>query len=77
MEAAREYQLSDADLAQVDEMGRKKAEIISEIRKVIVSNNGSVLDQETFSSTALMYLLARLNQFLPRMEILSMETRPE
>ena len=31
------------------------------IRKVIVSNNGSVLDQATFSSTALMYLLARLN----------------
>jgi len=39
MEAAREYQLSDADLSQVEEMGRKKAEIISEIRKVIVGQN--------------------------------------
>ena len=39
MEAVREYQLSDADLARVEEMGRKKAEIISEIRKVIVGQN--------------------------------------
>lgn len=44
MEAAREYQLSDADLAQVEEMGRKKAEIISEIRKVIVGQ-GRVIDE--------------------------------
>ncbi len=36
MEAAREYQLSEADLTQVEEMGRKKTQIISEIRKVIV-----------------------------------------
>ena len=44
MEAAREYQLSDADLAQVEEMGRKKAEIISEIRKVIVGQ-GRVIEE--------------------------------
>ena len=47
------------------------------IRKVIVSNNGSILDQETFSSTALMYLLAQLNIHLPRMAVLSLETRVE
>ncbi len=39
MEAAKEFQLSDADLAQVEEMGRKKAEIISEIKKVIVGQD--------------------------------------
>jgi MoxR-like ATPase len=44
MEAAREYQLSDADLARVEEMGRKKAEIISEIRKVIVGQ-GRVIEE--------------------------------
>jgi len=44
MEAAREYQLSDADLAQVEEMGRKKAKIISEIRKVIVGQ-GRVIEE--------------------------------
>ena len=48
-----------------------------EIRKVIVSNNGSVLDRETFSSTALMYLLAQLNIHLPNLAVLSIETRPE
>ncbi|MBA4386407.1 MAG: hypothetical protein C0404_00395 [Verrucomicrobia bacterium] len=46
-------------------------------RKVIVSNNGSVLDEKTFSSTALMYLLAKLNLHLPNLAILSIETRPE
>lgn len=48
-----------------------------EIRKVIISNNGSVLDQETFSSTALMYLMAQLNLHLPNLAVLSIETRPE
>jgi len=39
MEAAKAFQLSDVDLAQVEEMGRKKAEIISEIKKVIVGQD--------------------------------------
>lgn len=47
------------------------------IRKVIISNNGSILDQVTFSSTALMYLLAQLNLNLPNLAVLSIETRPE
>jgi radical SAM enzyme (TIGR01210 family) len=49
----------------------------SDIAKVIVSNNGSVLDEVTFPSTALMYLLAQLNLQLPAMKVLSMETRVE
>ncbi len=36
MEAAKEYTIPDEDLAQVEEMGRKKTEILSEIKKVIV-----------------------------------------
>ncbi len=47
------------------------------IRKVIVSNNGSVLDEGTFSSTALMYLIAQLNINFPNLAVLSMESRPE
>jgi radical SAM enzyme (TIGR01210 family) len=47
------------------------------IRKVILSNNGSVLDQVTFSSTALMYLLARVNLHVPNLDVLTIETRPE
>lgn len=49
----------------------------NEIKKVIISNNGSILDQDTFSSTGLMYLIARLNQNMPSLSVLSMETRPE
>jgi MoxR-like ATPase len=41
-EAAEEYQLSDADLAQVEEMGRKRSEIISEIKKVIVGQDKAI-----------------------------------
>jgi radical SAM enzyme (TIGR01210 family) len=47
------------------------------IRKLHVSNNGSVLDEDTFSSTALMYLLARVNLHLPNLAVLNLETRPE
>lgn len=47
------------------------------IRKIIVSNNGSVLDEETFSSTALMYLMAKINLNIPNLNALSMETRVE
>jgi len=47
------------------------------IRKVILSNNGSILDEETFSSTALMYLLVQLNLSLPNLALLSIETRVE
>src|SRR5512136_1797403 len=39
MEAAKEYPLTDRNLAQVDEMGKKKTEIISEIKKVIVGQD--------------------------------------
>ena len=49
----------------------------NEIRKLIVSNNGSVLDEATFSSTALMYLIAKANLHLPNLAVLSMESRPE
>ncbi|MBI5386051.1 MAG: hypothetical protein HZA90_15355 [Verrucomicrobia bacterium] len=47
------------------------------LRKVIVSNNGSVLDERTFSSTALIYLIAKLNLHLPNLAVLSLESRVE
>lgn len=50
---------------------------LSRITKVIVSNNGSVLDQKTFSTMSLMYLLIKLNRHIPNMKVLSIETRPE
>lgn len=48
-----------------------------DIKKIIVSNNGSVLDEATFSTTALMYLIAKLNKYLSNLSTLSLETRPE
>jgi radical SAM enzyme (TIGR01210 family) len=47
------------------------------LRKVIVSNNGSVLDEVTFSSTALVYLVAKLNLHLPSLAVVALETRIE
>lgn len=58
--------------ARPDVMARR-----ADIRKVIISNNGSVLDEGTFSSTALMYLMARLNMNLVNLEVVNLETRPE
>jgi MoxR-like ATPase len=39
METTKEYVIPDGDLAQVEEMGRKRAEILSEIKKVIVGQD--------------------------------------
>ncbi len=50
---------------------------LKDIRKVIVSNNGSVLDEETFSSTALIYLMTRVKMLVPGLESICLETRPE
>lgn len=50
---------------------------LAEIRKIILSNNGSVLDEATFSSTALMYFLAKTNLLVPNLKTLTLETRPE
>lgn len=47
------------------------------IRKVILSNNGSMLDEVTFSSTALVHLFAKINLHLPNVAVLTLETRPE
>ncbi len=49
----------------------------NDIRRIILSNNGSVLDEETFSSTALMYFIAKMNMLIPRTDVLTIETRPE
>ena len=47
------------------------------LRKIILSNNGSILDEETFSTTALLYLLATINMECPNIDVLALETRPE
>jgi len=57
-----------------DEEVKEKAK---DIKKLIISNNGSVLDEETFSSNALMYLITHANLHFPNLAIMSMETRPE
>ena len=49
----------------------------NEIGKVIVSNNGSVLDEGTFSTVALMYLLTQLMLHFPALHAVSLETRAE
>ncbi|MBN1183116.1 MAG: hypothetical protein JXB49_12560 [Bacteroidales bacterium] len=48
-----------------------------EIKKIIISNNGSILDEDTFSTTALLYLIAKINMECPHVETVTLETRPE
>jgi radical SAM enzyme (TIGR01210 family) len=47
------------------------------IKKIILSNNGSVLDEDTFSTTALIYLISQINLHCPNVEVVTIETRPE
>lgn len=48
-----------------------------ELKKIIISNNGSILDQETFSTTALIYFLAKMNIHCPNVAVLTIESRAE
>ncbi len=66
-------------MAQIDNVFRHPDVVRcgQDIRKVIVSNNGSVLDEVTFSSTALMYLIAMINFHFPDLNVLTIETRAE
>ena len=69
----------EALLAQVDYLFGHP-EITSRrdaIRKVIVSNNGSILDEQTFARYALEYLLTEVDRNVPQIATLAMETRPE
>ncbi|MCG2711183.1 MAG: hypothetical protein L6416_02495 [Candidatus Omnitrophica bacterium] len=66
-------------IAQIDHVFNNP-EVIQQrksVKKIIISNNGSVLDEETFSSTALIYLMAKLNLNFPNLSVVSMESRPE
>lgn len=47
------------------------------IRKVIISNNGSVLDKVTFPTTALKYAVEQCRLHLSDLSVLALETRPE
>jgi len=69
----------EALMAQVDYMFSlpEVMERKDVLHKVIISNNGNVLDEETFSSTALIYLFAKLNLHFQDLAVVSMETRPE
>ncbi|MBN1798689.1 MAG: hypothetical protein JW822_08930 [Spirochaetales bacterium] len=49
----------------------------NQLKKIIISNNGSILDEQTFSTTALIYFIAQMNIHCPNISVLSMETRPE
>ncbi|MDC7223545.1 MAG: hypothetical protein PQJ60_07365 [Spirochaetales bacterium] len=47
------------------------------LKKIIISNNGSILDEKTFSTTALFYFIGKMNYHCPNISTLTMETRPE
>jgi len=76
---SKEHVSYKALIAQVDHIFNdpKVLEHKESIQKIILSNNGSVLDEVTFSSTALMYLMAKINLSFPNLHTLCMETRPE
>lgn len=66
-------------MAQIDYLLRIPgvASQLDHIHKLIVSNNGSVLDERTFSSTALIYLVAMANMHMPALRVFCIESRPE
>jgi hypothetical protein len=69
----------DAIMRQVDTLYARRdvRKRLTEIRNIVLSNNGSVFDEETFSTTALIYFLAKTNMLVPNLSLLTIETRPE
>jgi radical SAM enzyme (TIGR01210 family) len=70
---------SKALLHQIDNL-MKDPDVIaksSSIKKIIVSNNGSILDRETFSATALRHLIVESSKRFKNLSTVSIETRPE
>ncbi|MBF0204340.1 MAG: hypothetical protein HQK67_08500 [Desulfamplus sp.] len=69
----------NAIMAQIDDLFSRPDVVAkkNDIKKIIISNNGSILDEDTFSSTALMYLLAKVNMNLHGLKVFGIETRPE
>lgn len=47
------------------------------LNKIILSNNGSVFDEETLSTTALLYFISQMNIFCPNIKVLTIESRAE
>ena len=47
------------------------------LRKIILSNNGSIFDEATLSTTALLYFVSQMNIHCPGISVLTMESRPE
>lgn len=76
---ASHYINFDAIMHQIDRVVRRKdvSENSDRIQKVILSNNGSVLDEETFPMTALVYFVAMANRHFRNMHTLTIESRPE
>jgi radical SAM enzyme (TIGR01210 family) len=48
-----------------------------DLKKIILSNNGSVLDEETLSTTALLYFIAQMNLHCHNISVLTIESRAE
>ncbi|RKZ80775.1 MAG: hypothetical protein DRR19_23080 [Candidatus Parabeggiatoa sp. nov. 1] len=47
------------------------------LKKIIVSNNGSVLDEATFPKQALLYFISKMKYHCPNVSLLTLETRAE
>jgi archaeosine synthase beta-subunit len=62
--------------AQIDGVFAQYADVLGAIEQVSFGNEGSALDGARFHRESLMYLIDRLDE-LPKLELVSMETRPE
>lgn len=69
-----------AIMDQVDAVFEQAEAVIEQrhtISKLILSNNGSMFDEDTMPTTALMYLLAQANRWFPNLRSIALESRPE
>lgn len=53
------------------------AVLLSVVKKIIVSNNGSMLDEQTFAQQALIHLIQQAYTYIPNLTTFTIETRAE
>ena len=64
-------------MAQIDNVLNHYQDKLATFGRLVISNNGSVLDEHSFATTALVYLMARVNACMPNLQTVAIETRAE
>ena len=77
LSSSEDYIDSQLIMQQIDYIFESILDNAQKLKKIIVSNNGSVLDEVTFPKQALLYFITKMQYHCPNVSVLTIETRAE